>query len=92
MAGTQKQWNADPHVRRGSSTRPPLSLRKLIARGKAGAIPVWPTVAPTVELVAVDTSSPLPKQAEAIKMIRLGAKSQAEIAELFNVDWSTISR
>jgi DNA invertase Pin-like site-specific DNA recombinase len=27
-----------------------------------------------------------------IKMIRLGAKSQAEIAELFNVDRSTISR
>jgi DNA invertase Pin-like site-specific DNA recombinase len=32
------------------------------------------------------------QQAEAIKMIRLGAKSQAEIAELFNVDPSTISR
>src|SRR5580704_17290597 len=32
------------------------------------------------------------QQAEAIKMIRLGAKSQAEIAELFNVDRSTISR
>jgi hypothetical protein len=30
------------------------------------------------------------QQAEAIKMIRLGAKSQAEIAELFNVDRSTI--
>jgi hypothetical protein len=28
---------------------------------------------------------------EANKMIRLGAKSQAEIAELFNVDRSTIS-
>jgi DNA invertase Pin-like site-specific DNA recombinase len=32
------------------------------------------------------------QQAEAIKMIRLGEKSQAEIAELFNVDRSTISR
>jgi hypothetical protein len=32
------------------------------------------------------------QQAEAIKMIRLGAKSQAEIAELFIVDRSTISR
>ena len=32
------------------------------------------------------------QQAEAIKMIRLGAKSQAEIAELFNVDRSTISQ
>jgi DNA invertase Pin-like site-specific DNA recombinase len=32
------------------------------------------------------------QQAEAIKMIRLGANSQAEIAELFNVDQSTISR
>jgi DNA invertase Pin-like site-specific DNA recombinase len=32
------------------------------------------------------------QQAEAIKMIRIGAKSQAEIAELFNVDRSTISR
>lgn len=31
-------------------------------------------------------------QAEAIKMIRVGEKSQAEIAELFNVDRSTISR
>jgi hypothetical protein len=28
------------------------------------------------------------QQAEVIKMIRLGAKSQAEIAELFNVDRS----
>ena len=27
-----------------------------------------------------------------IKMIRIGEKSQAEIAELFNVDRSTISR
>jgi DNA invertase Pin-like site-specific DNA recombinase len=32
------------------------------------------------------------QQAEAIQMIRLGAKSQAEIAELFNVNRSTISR
>ena len=32
------------------------------------------------------------QQDEAIKMIRLGEKSQAEIAELFNVDRSTISR
>ena len=32
------------------------------------------------------------QQAEAIKMISLGAKSQAEIAELFNVDRRTISR
>src|ERR1700730_240194 len=32
------------------------------------------------------------QQAEAIKMIRAGEKSQAEIAELFNVDRSTISR
>jgi DNA invertase Pin-like site-specific DNA recombinase len=32
------------------------------------------------------------QQAEAIKMIRIGEKSQAEIAELFNVDRSTISR
>ena len=32
------------------------------------------------------------QQAEAIKMIRLGAKNQAEIAELFNVDRSRISR
>jgi DNA-directed RNA polymerase specialized sigma24 family protein len=32
------------------------------------------------------------QQAEAIKMIRIGAKSQAEIAELSNVDRSTISR
>jgi len=32
------------------------------------------------------------QQAEAIKIIRLGAKSQAEIAELFNVDRSTIPR
>jgi hypothetical protein len=32
------------------------------------------------------------QQVEANKMIRLGAKSQAEIAELFNVDRSTISR
>ena len=32
------------------------------------------------------------QQAEVIKMIRLDAKSQAEIAELFNVDRSTISR
>ena len=32
------------------------------------------------------------QQAEAIKMIRLGEKSQAKIAELFNVDRSTISR
>jgi len=32
------------------------------------------------------------QQAEAIKMIRVGEKSQAEIAELFNVDRSTISR
>jgi DNA-binding MarR family transcriptional regulator len=31
-------------------------------------------------------------QAEAIKMTRIGEKSQAEIAELFNVDRSTISR
>jgi DNA-binding MarR family transcriptional regulator len=29
---------------------------------------------------------------EAIKMVRLGDKSQAEIAEIFNVDRSTISR
>jgi DNA-binding MarR family transcriptional regulator len=32
------------------------------------------------------------QQAEAIRMIRVGEKSQAEIAELFNVDRSTISR
>ena len=32
------------------------------------------------------------QQAEAVKMIRLGEKSQAEIAELFNVDRSSISR
>ncbi|HET9375815.1 MAG TPA: sigma factor-like helix-turn-helix DNA-binding protein [Chthoniobacterales bacterium] len=32
------------------------------------------------------------QQEEAIKMIRVGEKSQAEIAELFNVDRSTISR
>jgi DNA-binding MarR family transcriptional regulator len=32
------------------------------------------------------------QQAKAIKMIRGGQKSQAEIAELFNVDRSTISR
>jgi DNA-binding transcriptional regulator LsrR (DeoR family) len=32
------------------------------------------------------------QQAEEIKMIRVGEKSQAEIAELFNVDRSTISR
>jgi len=32
------------------------------------------------------------QQAEAIKMIRVDEKSQAEIAELFNVDRSTISR
>ena len=32
------------------------------------------------------------QQAEAIKMIRAGEKSQAEIAELFNVDKSAISR
>ena len=32
------------------------------------------------------------QQAEAIKMIRIGEKSQAEIAEVFNVDRSTISR
>ena len=32
------------------------------------------------------------QQDEAIKMIRLGEKSQAEIAELFNVDRSTVSR
>jgi DNA invertase Pin-like site-specific DNA recombinase len=32
------------------------------------------------------------QQAEAIKMIRIGEKSQAEMAELFNVDRSTISR
>ncbi len=32
------------------------------------------------------------QQAEAIKMIRAGEKSQAEIAEFFNVDRSTISR
>jgi DNA invertase Pin-like site-specific DNA recombinase len=32
------------------------------------------------------------QQAEAIKMIRVGEKSQAEIAELFSVDRSTISR
>jgi DNA-directed RNA polymerase specialized sigma24 family protein len=32
------------------------------------------------------------QQAEAIKMTRIGEKSQAEIAELFNVDRSTISR
>ena len=31
------------------------------------------------------------QQAEAIKMIRVGEKNQAEIAELFNVDRSTIS-
>jgi DNA invertase Pin-like site-specific DNA recombinase len=32
------------------------------------------------------------QQAEAIKMIRSGDKTQSEIAELFNVDRSTISR
>jgi DNA invertase Pin-like site-specific DNA recombinase len=32
------------------------------------------------------------QQAEAIKMIRSGEKTQSEIAELFNVDRSTISR
>jgi DNA invertase Pin-like site-specific DNA recombinase len=32
------------------------------------------------------------QQAEAVRMIRGGEKSQAEIAELFNVDRSTISR
>jgi DNA-binding MarR family transcriptional regulator len=32
------------------------------------------------------------QQAEAIKMIRAGEKSQNEIAELFNADRSTISR
>jgi DNA invertase Pin-like site-specific DNA recombinase len=32
------------------------------------------------------------QQAEAVRMIRVGEKSQAEIAELFNVDRSTISR
>jgi predicted XRE-type DNA-binding protein len=32
------------------------------------------------------------QQAEAIKMIRAGEKCQAEIATLFNVDRSTISR
>jgi DNA invertase Pin-like site-specific DNA recombinase len=32
------------------------------------------------------------QQTEAIKMIRIGEKSQAEIAELFNVDRSIISR
>jgi len=32
------------------------------------------------------------QQEEAIKMIRAGEKSQAEIAELFNVDRSTVSR
>jgi DNA-binding MarR family transcriptional regulator len=32
------------------------------------------------------------QQAEAMIMICFGAKSQAEIAELFNVDRSTISR
>jgi DNA invertase Pin-like site-specific DNA recombinase len=32
------------------------------------------------------------QQEEAVKMIRVGEKSQAEIAELFNVDRSTISR
>jgi DNA invertase Pin-like site-specific DNA recombinase len=32
------------------------------------------------------------QQAEAIKMIRLGAKGRAEIPELLNVDRSTISR
>ena len=32
------------------------------------------------------------QQEEAIKMIRVGEKSQAEIAELFNVDRSTVSR
>jgi predicted DNA-binding protein YlxM (UPF0122 family) len=32
------------------------------------------------------------QQAEAIKMTRIGDKSQSEIAELFNVDRSTISR
>jgi DNA invertase Pin-like site-specific DNA recombinase len=32
------------------------------------------------------------QQEEAIKRIRLGEKSQAEIAELFNVDRSTVSR
>jgi DNA-binding CsgD family transcriptional regulator len=31
-------------------------------------------------------------QAEATKMIRTGEKSQSEIAELFKVDRSTISR
>ena len=32
------------------------------------------------------------RKTEAIKMIRVGDKSQAEIAESFNVDRSTISR
>jgi DNA invertase Pin-like site-specific DNA recombinase len=32
------------------------------------------------------------QQAEAIKMIRSGEKTQSEIADLFNVDRSTISR
>jgi len=32
------------------------------------------------------------QQEEAIKMIRIGEKSQAEIDELFNVDRSTVSR
>src|SRR5271165_1829401 len=32
------------------------------------------------------------QQSEAIKMIRAGEKTQSEIAELFNVDRSTISR
>jgi DNA invertase Pin-like site-specific DNA recombinase len=32
------------------------------------------------------------QQPEAIKMIRVGEKSRAEIPELFNVDRSTISR
>jgi DNA-binding IclR family transcriptional regulator len=32
------------------------------------------------------------RSCEAIKMIRLGEKSQAEIAELFNMDRSTVSR
>jgi DNA invertase Pin-like site-specific DNA recombinase len=32
------------------------------------------------------------QQEEAIKMIWLGEKSQTEIAELFNVDRSTVSR
>ncbi len=45
-----------------------------------------------VELVVAAVKLSPTQQAEAIKMIRQGAKSQAEIAELFNVDRSTISR